>query len=116
MDTEDKDALWHLLGKAKTPEVSPFFARNVVRQLRLAESENKSFAAWLLAKWRVATLGAAAAILLAVATGEFVHRSATTRRIEIAQLSDDPDYDAIDHLDELLAYEENSIWLENSAE
>lgn len=30
----DKDALWDLLGKARPVSVSPFFSRNVVREIR----------------------------------------------------------------------------------
>lgn len=33
-DDWDKDELWALLGKAKPVTVSPFFARNVVREIR----------------------------------------------------------------------------------
>ena len=34
MNTEEHDDLWQLLGKARTPSVSPFFSRNVVRAAR----------------------------------------------------------------------------------
>jgi hypothetical protein len=30
----ENDALWHLLGRSTRPEPSPFFARNVLREIR----------------------------------------------------------------------------------
>ena len=33
-DFPENDALWNLLGKASHPEASPFFARNVLREIR----------------------------------------------------------------------------------
>lgn len=32
------DPLWHLLSKASSPALNPFFARNVLRRIRQAES------------------------------------------------------------------------------
>jgi len=34
-DDASHDPLWRLLGKARRPKVSPFFARNVLREIRL---------------------------------------------------------------------------------
>ena len=42
MRREDDQELWDLLGKSATPEVSPFFARNVVRQVREQQNERAS--------------------------------------------------------------------------
>ena len=47
MNTEEHDDLWHLLGKAKVPEVSPFFSRNVLRALRETAPENGGVLGWL---------------------------------------------------------------------
>ena len=38
----ENDRLWTLLGKASKPEAGPFFARNVVREVRLLEDEHSS--------------------------------------------------------------------------
>ncbi|MBP6600763.1 MAG: hypothetical protein KA250_03095 [Verrucomicrobiales bacterium] len=39
-DMETGDPVWELLTKAKTVEPSPFFARNVLRELRRCEAES----------------------------------------------------------------------------
>ncbi|MFL6584048.1 MAG: hypothetical protein ACJ8KU_05985 [Chthoniobacterales bacterium] len=38
MQRDDDQQLWDLLGKSAAPQVSPFFARNVVREIRQQES------------------------------------------------------------------------------
>lgn len=40
-DMETGDPVWELLTKAKNVEPSPFFARNVLRELRRSEAESK---------------------------------------------------------------------------
>jgi hypothetical protein len=48
-DFRENDDLWKLLGKARHREASPFFARNVVRQIRQAAPDPKPV--WFLPRW-----------------------------------------------------------------
>ena len=108
---DEKDSLWDLLGKAKKPAVSPFFARNVLRAIRTAEKRGGF--AWLFRGWRAAALGGIAVILLALNLTQFVNKTESRQQLELAS---NQDYDVITHLDELLASEENSIWLDSSSD
>lgn len=44
---EQKDPTWELLKKARRTEPSPFFSRNVVREIRRLEAERGLLATWL---------------------------------------------------------------------
>lgn len=110
-NTEEQDDLWQLLGKARPTVVSPFFSRNVLREIRLTPRKKEGAFSWLRARWRAASLAAAALALLAVNVGHYWPRPETQRPpAEIA------DYEVINHLDELLAYEQNSIWVDDSSQ
>jgi hypothetical protein len=91
MNSEEQDALWELLGKAKEPAVSPFFSRNVLRELRIVA-------------------------VTSLAGASYVRGRAHASESAVQKLVKNKDYETIRHLDELLAYEENTIWLENSSE
>lgn len=113
---EEHDELWHLLGKAKQPQVSPFFARNILRNIREERQENGGILAWLRAHWRVPALAAGAAALLAIfAQPKEEPPSSDPLLLAAQQVSASPDYHVISNLDELLDSERNSIWLEASA-
>jgi hypothetical protein len=119
--SEEEDDLWQLLGKAKAPGVSPLFARNVLREIRLTRRERLGISSWLLGQWRVVSLGSMAAILLALNVVQFLVPTGTTHspaRLattgSVQPVSNKKDYDVINHLDELVAYEDHSIWLDES--
>jgi len=67
-DQEQNDPVWKLLSHARKVEPAPFFARNVVRQIRQLETEPLRF--WnRLSQWlsgRVLIVGTAACAALAV--------------------------------------------------
>ncbi len=114
MNTNEQDDLWRLLGHAKAPSVSPFFSRNVLRAIREEKQEKPGLFAWL--QWRWLTLAASACVLVA-ASGVALHHPAQPPQSDpvmvlAQQVSTSPDYQVINHLDELLASEETSIWLE----
>jgi hypothetical protein len=115
MNTDEQDNLWRLMGRAKAPEVSPFFSRNVLRAIREEKQEKPSL--WSSLHWRWLALSASAAVLL-VASGLALHRpvqpapQADPVMVLAQQVSASPDYQVINHLDELLASEETSIWLD----
>lgn len=119
------DSLWELIGKAKTHEASPFFARNVVREIR-ETSPGKPFA-WLKRKWTFAATGAFAIAIAALFTvSEFHSQTGQTGNMgnsgsvsptpSIAQITQNPDSDVIANLDTLVASENNSIWLDHSSD
>lgn len=114
---EENDELWQLLGKARKPEVSPFFSRNVMREIRTSRQEKPGAFFWLQTHLRMVALGAVAAVLLAANCGQFLTTSAPRTTVKIAQQdSGKIDYEAINHLDELLACEQSSLWLDDSAQ
>jgi hypothetical protein len=114
MKTDEQDDLWRLLGHAKTPSVSPFFSRNVLRAIREEKQEKPGLLAWM--NWRWVTLCASTCVLL-VASGVALHHPVQPAQADpvmllAQQVSTSPDYQVINHLDELLASEETSIWLD----
>lgn len=113
----ENDELWELLGKARRPEVSPFFARNVVRAAR--QTGARPSAGWLdlLRRWQVAGLAVALLVtgLLIRAQFEPAALSEPVAAASISQeISASPDYEVIVNLEDLLAYDENSVWLDSS--
>jgi hypothetical protein len=116
MNTEEHDELWQLLGKAKQPQPSPFFARNVLRAIREEKPAPVSVFDWLRRRWASAALASAAVALLAVA---FIpsdeQPQSDTLLLAAEEVSASPDYAVISNLDELLDSERNSVWLEASA-
>jgi len=128
MKPDDNDKVWELLGQARPPEVSPFFARNVLRAIRQEEAvrPRRSIFARLSQSlrrraWRVSRFGlaatCAAAVLAAVSPTLFV-RHHQVQQVEVStiptQIVSNPDYEVINHLDELVADEESSLWLDDS--
>ena len=112
MKTEDDDALWNLLGKAETPTVSPFFARNILRQTR-KPLPTTSWYALLRHHWQYACLGSLGLLFASLALIPQVETPEQTTIALAEKVSESPDYQVINHLDELLASEENLAWLEN---
>jgi len=112
MKTEDDDALWTLLGKAEKPTASPFFARNVLRQTRMS-APITSWDTWLRHRWQYACLGGLGLLLASLALIPQVETPEQTTIALAEKVSESPDYQVINHLDELLASEENLAWLEN---
>jgi len=112
MNTDEHDDLWRLLGDAKSPAVSPFFSRNVLRAIREEQQEKPGLLTRL--QWRWTLLGANVCILLLAVAFAFHHpqRQPDTVALLAQQVSASPDYQVINHLDELLASEETSVWLD----
>jgi hypothetical protein len=121
MNVDEKDKLWDLLGKARQPGVSPFFARNVMRAVRQEPRRSSPLAFFRGVRrwaWQLAVAGTcAAAALVTVIPSAFVHhqRSTPTAAALPSQIVANPDYEVIKHLDELVADEESSVWLDDSA-
>lgn len=113
---EPGDPVWDLLGKARTVEVSPFFARNVLREIRLAEAHSEArnqsaaqslsgLASIVIKRLRLA-LAAGAAICVVTTTSTVIfqdHKNTLVLR--------SGDVEVICNLDELLASEDSALWL-----
>ena len=112
MDREDDKELWDILGRVPDPTLSPFFARNVVRSVRQQASRFGQMRSWF--GWR--RLAAASAVLIvvigmAIATHHPVSpTAATTNDSDVVAKIDPQDYDVVADLDELIAWDENSVW------
>lgn len=114
--SDEQDDLWRLLGQARPVEPSAFFARNVVREVRAIDQEHRpAWALWLLRPRPLAWIGVAMASLAIVCTLQFVPSSVDTEVVIAEQVSKSSDYLVITDLDELLASEESSLWLEKPA-
>lgn len=104
------DPLWNLLGNARPVEVSPFFARNVLREARLTQEYTPSARfVRLFRRWRLAAISVGALAVVAVNGFVLLHD-----RDNNAVAQHPGDVEAISNLDELLAYEPSDIWLDKS--
>ncbi len=99
------DALWHLLGRARRVEASPYFVRKV---LRAVESESEPRLPW----WRsllqsfapaAACAGVAVLALAGMQRGEALKPMATA----------DIEFETIQSLDLLVSNYESSLWLDS---
>lgn len=115
MNREDDQPLWDLLGKAAKPEVSAFFARNVLRKIREERSGRGYLARFFSGRrWIPAT-----ALALAVFGTLVVTRTSTVaphaKENPIIAAVATQDYEVVADLDELLASDENNLWTDNSS-
>jgi len=131
---DDNDKLWALLGKSRQSAVSPFFSRNVLRAIRQGDADGvleegvagrSSFVSQCARlgralhrrSWQAVVAGTCAfAVLAAIGPSPFVrHRASARAPASFAgQIVVNPDYETIKHLDELVADEESSLWLDDS--
>jgi hypothetical protein len=113
MDREDDKELWDVLGRVPEPKLSPFFARNVVRSVRQEPIRFDRMRNWF--SWR--RLAAASAVVIvvvgmAIATHHPVSQTTATNGADVVAKIDPQDYDVVADLDELIAWDENSVWEE----
>ena len=123
MKADDNDKLWELLGKTPPPTVSPFFSRNVLRAVRQETAPRRGLFSRFTGSLRRWSWQYALAGTCAVAALVAVHPSIPFRHHHAAvvqspsletQIVANPDYEVINHLDELVADEESSVWLDDS--
>jgi len=113
MKREDDQQLWDLLGRTRPVEISPLFARNVVRVIREQPKQFERLRSWLRPRVLVPTTALAAAV---VATIIALHRPAALNFTPADETPDavvaiDPqDYDVVADLDELMAADESNLW------
>jgi len=115
MKREEDEQLWDLLGKAGGPPLSPFFARDVLRQIRQEPSWRDKLA-WWFAPPRVLAAGAVAAAIV-VATISLPRLAGTAPSAANTQqptVQLEPiDYQVVVDLDILLAMEDDDLWTDD---
>lgn len=113
MNTEEHDDLWHLLGKAKQPVASPYLSRNILRVIREEKQDKLGVLAWLRSHWTLTTAAACALVMTGLSLTVDREQPDQITMLLAEKVSQSSDYQVISHLDELLASEESSVWLEN---
>lgn len=112
MNHEEHDELWNLLGKARQPKASAFFAANVMRAVRTDAEPKPGFLAWLRAKWHVpVTAGICAAVLAILAVRHSDNTVPAADPLEEIATAAAAAPEIAPSLGTLLASEDNSIWL-----
>jgi hypothetical protein len=112
MERDDDTQLWDLLGRAKTPPAaSPFFARNILREIRQQPRWEAALARWFRPRRLVPATALAAALVAALIVFErpAALEHAATDSDPIAQI-DPQDYEVVADLDNLLATEDTNLW------
>ncbi len=117
MNHDEQDKLWELLGKAPEPKASPFFSSKVMRAIREPEVERFSIWAWLRQKWIIPVAAGACAVVAAVSvfkndttktqTPRLTKSDMLTEMVTVMAANDDFETS----LSDLLATEDNSVWL-----
>ena len=113
MDREDDKQLWDILGRIPEPKLSPFFARNVARDVRQEATRLERVRGWF--SWRRLAAASAVAMVVigtAIATHHPVPQRAAVNDADVVAKIDPQDYDVVADLDELIAWDENSVWEE----
>ncbi len=113
MDRQDDKELWDILGRVPEPKLSPFFARNVVRSVRQGATRFDGMRSWF--SWRRLAAASAAVVVvigLAIATHHPVSQTPSINDSDVVAKIDPQDYDVVADLDELIAWDENSVWEE----
>jgi hypothetical protein len=111
MKREDDQRLWDLLGQVRPAEVSPFFARNIVRTVRERPQSFQRLRIWLGRRILIPATGLALAVIAAIV---MIHRPAALKPVndtpDVIAAIDPQDYDVIADLDDLMAADENNLW------
>jgi len=111
MEPEDDKQLWDVLGRVPGPTLSPFFARNVVRQIREKSTRFERARNWFSLRRLVAASAVAIVVIgMAIATHRPVSKTTSASDLDIVAKIDPQDYDVVVDLDELIAWDENTVW------
>jgi hypothetical protein len=111
MEPQDDKELWDVLGRLPEPTLSPFFARNVLRKIRQESSYFERMWDWFSVR-KVVAASAVAAVVVAFAfvTHYPGPRTPSSSDSDVVAKIDPQDYDVVADLDELVAWDENSVW------
>jgi hypothetical protein len=111
MEPQDDKELWDVLGRLPEPTVSPFFARNVLRKIREQPTHFERVRNWFGVR---KVVGASAVAAVVVALAFVTHypgpRTTSLSDSDVVAKIDPQDYDVVADLDELIAWDENSVW------
>lgn len=111
MKPQDDKELWDVLGRLPEPTLSPFFARNVLRKIRQKPTRFERVQNWFSVRKVVgASAVAAVALALALVTHYPGPRTTSSSESDVVAKIDPQDYDVVADLDELIAWDENSVW------
>ena len=111
MDREDDKKLWDLLGRLSEPTLSPFFARNVVRSVRQEATPFERARNWFSLRRLVAASAIAVVVIgIAIGTHHPVSQTPAVNYSDVVAKIDPQDYDVVADLDELIAWDENTVW------
>ena len=113
MEPENDKELWDVLGRLPQPTLSPFFARSVLRKIRQEPTRFERVRNWFsVRKVAAASAVAAAVAALALVTHYPGPRTTSSGDSDVVAKVDPQDYDVVADLDELIAWDENSVWEE----
>jgi len=110
MKREDDEKLWDLLGHSAEPKVSPFFAWNVVRQIREEQAETPT-RRWFNVRWLVPASGLAVAVVAALMLRVQVPQQTTPTTSNQIVLSEMEDGDLMSDLDDLVGDDADDLAL-----
>ena len=113
MEPQDDKELWDVLGRLPEPTLSPFFPRNVLREIRQKPNYFERVRTWFSVR---KVVGASAVTAVVAALALFTHypgpRTTSSTDSDVVTRVDPQDYDVVADLDELIAWDENSVWEE----
>ncbi|HEX4653112.1 MAG TPA: hypothetical protein VH227_02600 [Candidatus Udaeobacter sp.] len=111
MERQDDKELWDVLGRIPEPTLSPFFARNVLRKIREEATLLERARNWFSLRRLIAASAVAVVVVgMAIATHRTVPQAASPNDVDVVAKIDPQDYDVVADLDELIAWDENSVW------
>ena len=105
----EDDLLWPLLGELAPVSPSPFFTRRVLQAIDPAASAAKRFDPWRFLP--PSGLAVAAAVAFAATLRLPVHAVTPLEGESMISVCKPGDAEVVRHLDELLAQDENTVWL-----
>src|SRR3954465_13378135 len=106
MKREDDDKLWDLPGHSAAPKASPFFRRNVLRQIREQRPETGPRRSWM-PQWLVPLAGVAVVVIAALTfPGHLVERDQPQKSAEVISSAEGQDSDLLADLDDLVGAED----------
>jgi hypothetical protein len=111
MKREDDQELWDLLGRTAEPELSPFFARSIARQVRQDGNRSERLQKWISLRRLIPASAVAIALVVAtIATHHPVSQKSSESEPDVVAKIDPQDYEVVADLDDLLAVDEGSLW------
>jgi hypothetical protein len=111
MEPQDDKQLWDVLGRLPEPTVSPFFARNILRKIRREPSYFERVRNWFTVRKAVAASAVAAVVVIfAFVTHYPGPRTTSSSDSDVVARIDPQDYDVVADLDQLIAWDENTVW------